>query len=337
MRTLIFGAGSDCARLLQRGLPGEEVVGLIDNDPAKQGAVVHGLRVFSIDDIAGVPFDRIRIASSATMPIYRQLRAAGIAEDRLVAPLLEPANRRRLEALRGRHAGQPMVIVGNGPSLRLEDLDAIQRSGMVSFAFNKIYLAYDRTPFRPTYYLAEDFLVAENNAAAINALRGAPKMFPDILLRWVEVDVDTILYGMTFRGPEHGPPGFGEDPLDFRWGATVAYTALQWACYLGCDPVYLVGMDFTFALAASPEQQVHVAGAAERNHFLPEYRKPGERWNKPMLEFNRQAFEVARAHCERTGRRVCNATRGGALEVFPRSDFDAVFATGRDRGAGGTP
>jgi hypothetical protein len=327
MRTLIFGAGSDCARLLRRGLPGEEIVGLIDNDAAKRGSIVHGYRVFGANDLMDLRYDRIRIASSATMPIYRQLRELGIPDERLCTPLLEPMNRRRLESLRAAHVGRPAVIVGNGPSLRLEDLDAIHRSGMVSFAFNKIYLAYDRTPFRPTYYLVEDFLVAENNAAAINALRGTPKLFPDILLRWVEVDTDTILYGMTFRGPEHGPPGFSEDPLDFHWGATVAYSALQWAAYMGCDPVYLVGVDFTFTLAASADQQVHVAGPAERNHFLPEYRKPGERWNKPMLEFNREAFEVAREHAEQQDRRIYNATRGGVLDVFPRVDLEAVVAS----------
>jgi len=326
MRTLIFGAGTDCARLLSRGLPGEEIVGLVDNDPTKRGSLVHGHRVHGPEDLSGLRYDRLRIASSATMPIYRQLRALGIADEVLCAPLLEHGNRKRLEALRGAHAGRPAVIVGNGPSLRLEDLDAIDRSGMLSFAFNKIYLAYDRTSFRPDYYIVEDFLVAENNAAAINALRGTPKLFPDILLRWVEADADTILYGMTFRGPEFGPPGFSEDPMDFQWGATVVYSAMQWAAYMGCDPVHLVGLDFTFALSADPQQQVHVAGAAEKNHFLPEYRKPGERWNKPMLEFNRQAFEVARAHAEKCGRRIFNATRGGALEVFPRVDLDVVLA-----------
>ncbi len=325
MRTLIFGAGSDCARLLQRGLPGEEIIGLIDNDPAKRSTSMHGLRVFGPEDLAGLACDRIRIASSATMPIYRQLRELGFPDEKLRAPLLEPDNRRRLDDLRGAHAGRPAVIVGNGPSLRLEDLDAIHRSGMVSFAFNKIYLAYDRTPFRPTYYLVEDFLVAENNAAAINALRGTPKLFPDILLRWVEADVDTILYGMTFRGPEFGPPGFSDDPLDFQWGATAVYSALQWAGYMGCDPVYLVGVDFSFNLSADPDQQVHVAGAAERNHFLPEYRNPGERWNKPMLAFNRDAFTLARTHAVRRGWRIFNATRGGALEAFPRVGFEAVF------------
>lgn len=325
-RTLIFGAGTDATRLMERGLPGENVVGLLDNNPARQGTEVHGCPVFAPAAIARLDYDCVRIASTETTAIYRQLLALGVPEWKITAPLLEPKNRNRLAVLRGAHAGSPAVIVGNGPSLRIEDLEALHHAGgMVTFAFNKIFLAFARTAFRPTYYMVEDFLVAENNARAIDAIKGPTKLFPETLLRWVQADETTVLFGLTHRLLEDAESLFSEDPLDFKWGSSVVHTAIQWALYLGCDPVYLIGVDFRFEIR-DPGANAVLTGRGEVNHFLPDYRLPGERWNRPMLDLTRHAYGAAFAYAQQTGRRVFNATRGGELEVFPRYDLDLLLA-----------
>jgi hypothetical protein len=85
-------------------------------------------------------------------------------------------------------------------------------------------------------------------------------------------------------------------------------------------------VDFTFDLPCEQTDQILIGRDTERNHFVANYRNPGERWNRPMFERTKIAYEAAQAYAQRTGRRVLNATRGGALEVFPRVDFDAVLA-----------
>jgi len=326
VRTVIFGAGTDCMRLLQRGLPGEEVIAMLDNDPGKHGTILHGVPVHPPDALCTLEYDRVRIATSETPTLCRQALALGVPEAKLFCPLLEPANRARLGALRGRHAGARAVIVGNGPSLRLTDLDTLaSQPGLVKIAFNKIYLAYDRTSFRPDYLMVEDFLVAENNAAALNAHRGCPKLYRDTLLRWLEPDADTVLFGMTVREPgEGGAIEFSEDPREFFWGGSVTYTAIQFAFFLGCTDVVLTGVDFTLSPPPDPALRV-LTGAGEQNHFLPEYRPRGERWNRPRQEVTELAYRAARDRAERTGRRIRNATRGGALEIFARVAFDHEF------------
>jgi hypothetical protein len=255
--------------------------------------------------------------------------AAGVAAEQIFSPLLEPENRRRLAALRGRHAGRPAMIAGNGPSLRLDDLEAIGRSGeFVTFGFNKIYLAYDRVEFRPDYYLVEDWLVAENNAAAIDAVTGSTKLIPEIMLRFLRQTPDTTVFDLVYEfGPEFGRGLMSEDPLDLCWGASVVHTAIQWAFYMGCDPVYLIGVDFKFDVPQEQPGQILVGRDTEPNHFVPNYRNPGERWNRPMFERTAIAFAAARDYAQRTGRRIFNATRGGALEILPRVDFDTLVGT----------
>jgi hypothetical protein len=326
MRTVIFGAGTDCQRLLQRGLPGEEVIALIDNDPAKQETSLHGYPVLSPTVLRSLAYDRLRIATSESPSLRRQALALGVPEEKLWCPLLEPENRHRLSALRAKHAGQRAVIVGNGPSLQLRDLDILQeQAGLVKIAFNKIYLAYDRTRFRPDYLMVEDFLVAEINAAALNAHYGCFKLYRDTLLRWLEPDRETVLFGMTVREPdERGAISFSDDPLEFFWGGSVTYTAMQFASYLGCSEIVIVGVDFRFSEPQADERRVFTS-TGEQNHFLPEYRPPGERWNRPRPEVTTAAYCAALENASRHGRKIVNATRGGHLEIFPRVDFDRVF------------
>ena len=65
-------------------------------------------------------------------------------------------NYQKLAALKDKHQGKRAFIIGNGSSLRISDLDRL--TGEITFACNKIYLAFDQTQWRPTYYVAGDRL-----------------------------------------------------------------------------------------------------------------------------------------------------------------------------------
>src|SRR5699024_7865108 len=65
-----------------------------------------------------------------------------------------PGNRARIEALRNCHKGERCFIIGNGPSLRAEDLDKLKNE--ITFACNRINLIFDQTDWRPTYYCITD-------------------------------------------------------------------------------------------------------------------------------------------------------------------------------------
>ena len=69
--------------------------------------------------------------------------------------------RNLLNILRKEKKNNRAVIVGNGPSLCLKDLEKIKNADF--FAFNKIYLAFQDTSWRPDYYLCEDYLVLSQN------------------------------------------------------------------------------------------------------------------------------------------------------------------------------
>jgi FkbM family methyltransferase len=229
------------------------------------------------------------------------------------------------------HRGKRAFIIGNGPSLTIEQLDRLR--GEITFASNKIYLAFGETCWRPTYYTVEDFCVAENNRERIEGLD---------LFRILPHDIEGILKpnDHTIYIRNNADPSWNQGtyvPMFSRdlalngifGGYSVVYMQMQLAFYMGAQTVYLIGMDHNFILPK--EQGRHhnydrvLISEGERNHFHPDYRKPGEVWSMPQLDKIETAFGKAREEYEAAGREIYNATPGGKLEVFERAPFDALF------------
>jgi hypothetical protein len=324
---VLFGANAHARTVLNSVPYWDRVLFIADNNAALHGTLFGNTPVLPPAAIGRATYDQVRICSAAKDPIRRQLLAMGVPAAKILDdPLEPPADLEYLRGLKDRHRGRRAFVIGNGPSLRIEDLTRLHESGDVALAFNKIYLAFDQTPFRPTYYMVEDPLVAENNTRAINALSGFPKLFPERLRTFFHGGVDTHFFTMAWDIRFPSPPGFNPDPAAMCWGSTVVYPALQWAVYLGCDPIYLIGVDFSFIEPAVKEMDGKVLVAeGERNHFHPDYRPVGERWYVPNLHHQQISFEVARAYADAHGVRIVNATRTSRLDVFPRADFDGLF------------
>jgi len=74
----------------------------------------------------------------------------------------------QIKKLKNIHKNKRAFIIGNGPSLCISDLDRLKDE--VTFACNKIYLAFDQTDWRPTYLFLADTMVAKNNVERIESL-----------------------------------------------------------------------------------------------------------------------------------------------------------------------
>ncbi|MFO1461407.1 MAG: 6-hydroxymethylpterin diphosphokinase MptE-like protein [Verrucomicrobiota bacterium] len=241
-------------------------------------------------------------------------------------------NDARIKALKDIHSGRRAFIIGNGPSLTVADLERLK--GEVTFASNKIYLAFHQTDWRPTYYSVCDKLVAKNNSKIISELP-LNKLLSDWVGEYFQpADASIWLRELAVAGSrsaEGQPHPFSENLLvGVYGGATIIYQQLQMAYYMGITEVILIGLDFSFQL---PEQRVTTGvhgyeealkSAGEVNHFHPDYRKPGEAWAVPNMEGQRYSFQSARDRFQAAGRKVINASRVTKLDVFPRGNFDAI-------------
>ena len=62
-----------------------------------------------------------------------------------------------------------------------------------------------------------------------------------------------------------------------------------------------------------------------KDYFTDRYNEDKAELYIPNTEKSTLTYAAMQIHCEKRGIRVCNATRGGKLEVFPRVDFDSLF------------
>jgi hypothetical protein len=92
---------------------------------------------------------------------------------------------------------------------------------------------------------------------------------------------------------------------------------MQLAYYMGFTDVVLIGVDHRFAVSGPAHKVVESAGPDE-SHFDPNYFGKGFRWQLPDLETSEIAYSLARTTFEKDGRRIVDATAGGALTIFPK-------------------
>ncbi len=255
--------------------------------------------------------------------ILRKYRS-GIMASEQTNPLPNKANDAKLKALKDCHRGRRAVIVGNGPSLNVADLERLKDE--ITFASNKIYLAFENTDWRPTYLTVTDSVVASN----INGYLRESKLCK--------------IFGHAtfphFRGAQDiifgNPPSAAVNYLDWdivggvRTGHSVLYWDLELAFWMGIREVYAIGLDFSFNVASKPTGQKAMGNdvlvaAGEMNHFHPDYRPVGETWTMPQMDEQQADFEYALEKFKSDSGRIYNASRKTKLDVWPRVEFDTIF------------
>ena len=237
-------------------------------------------------------------------------------------------NERRLAALRNVHAGERCFIIGNGPSLNKLDLTLLR--GEITFGVNAIYTNYRQMGFYPTYYVIEDYLVAEDRAAEINAYdKSRVKFFGNYLRYCLQPDPSTILLNVLLDYREYPDfPHFSRNALRKVWvGGTVSYLCMQLAYFMGFSEVYLVGFDHSYSVPKDATRQnvVITSHSDDVNHFNPSYFGEGKRWHDPRVDRMTKAYVRAAEVFGNDGRVIKNATAGGMLEVFERVDYRVLF------------
>jgi hypothetical protein len=212
----------------------------------------------------------------------------------------------------------------------MQDLDRLKEE--ITFASNRIYLAFNQTEWRPTYYTVIDILVAEQYAQTISTLPLKKIFSSDI--RFAMPFVKDVTWVHTLDKPTKDnkvAPLFSHNLRIGAYGGwTVIYLQLQIAFYMGIREVYLLGVDFNYDISSpSGEMSIHgpvIRQQGQQNHFHPDYREPGERWTMPRPDIQYRAFLSAKKAFEMQGGKIYNASRKTLLDVYSLVDFDDVVS-----------
>ena len=143
--------------------------------------------------------------------------------------------------LKDKYKGKRCFVIGNGPSLRAEDLELIKNE--ITFAANRINVIFSETSWRPTYYFCVDYLAYGADHEDINRidsiLRFVPKenalvagkvydeiTYYDRYTKYVDIKDGKIIRNTNFE--------FSDNVVDKTIGGyTVLYDMPQFAVYMG--------------------------------------------------------------------------------------------------------
>lgn len=259
-------------------------------------------------------------------------RANASVQARFVQPYMQKhytgtKDGKKLAAMKGAYAGKRCFFVGNGPSLRAEDLTKLHEHGEVTFAFNRVYNIFDQTPWRPTFYISQDEKMLAGCMDVVDQLELENKLVPVQLKWYYDIRIhDAVYFNMNWQQKE--------SPLDFEFSDEIAkeifcastgmYTAAQLAAYMGFSEIDLIGVDHHFRTTVNNKGEI-VIDDKVKDYFTDKYNEDKDKLYIPNTEKSTLTYVAMKRHCDQRGIRVYNATRGGKLEVFPRVEFDSLF------------
>lgn len=225
---------------------------------------------------------------------------------------------RNISQWKDKYKGKRCFIIGNGPSLTAGDLELLKANGEITFASNRIYHIYDCTDWRPDFYVAFEREFCRTNADMISSIEVRSARFLNLVAWsreressstfWLNCTSKYISEKLTKKNIE-----FSDDiSVCVNDAYSVTYTMLQLAVYMGFGEIVLLGVDHY----------------EKRNPDMPEHfygNKRGEYRTPTYLEGIECGYVLADEEARKRGVNIYNATRGGQLEVFKRTDFDSMF------------
>lgn len=220
-----------------------------------------------------------------------------------------------LRLLKDKHQGERCFIVCTGPSLSIADLEMLKNE--YSFGVNNVFRLFEKTSWRPTYYGVIDPSVYAKlcNDPSFEKLENVfipdlfEKMYKHISIKQYytfPMDYFELYWSRLINKSVR----FSDDISLLVYDiATVAYSLMQIAVYMGFKKIFLLGCDCNYS--------------GEKQHFA-DY---GIKVKDAISTENNLivAFSAARKYADSHGIKIYNATRGGKLEVFERVDFDSLF------------
>ncbi|WP_309859862.1 6-hydroxymethylpterin diphosphokinase MptE-like protein [Bacillus sp. SLBN-46] len=235
-------------------------------------------------------------------------------------------NNYKILTIKDQYKGKRCFIIGNGPSLKAEDLEKLK--GEITFASNKIYKMFNETKWRPTFYMVVDPIVLEENVEEINSVEAKTKLTLNCYKHLFNAD---IYFNNNLNKNKRGT--FSTNIMESLYSSgTVSYHLLQIAHYMGFSEVYLIGHDYNFKGAVSKTKDLSFLKSQgnEQIYFSENYIRKDEKKPGQAPEEMYKGMEKTKVIYENSGRKILNATRVTYLDVFELRNFDELYGGKND-------
>jgi len=226
----------------------------------------------------------------------------------------------KLEDYKNSKLNKRCFIIGNGPSLCAEDLDKLIDED--TFAANEIHKIFDKTSWRPTYYMILD-RYSKTTPEQLAELDCKNVFVGDYYARFNKIVRDdlTILHQKCFLKKNYFP--VSTDLQKYITNSpTVSFGEMQLAAFMGYKEIYLLGFDHNYSFEFDQKGNV-ISKNSSSAHFFEDEVPSDIIANVYGMT---KAYESFKNFCDANHIVVKNVTRGGKLEVYDRADFDSLFS-----------
>jgi len=222
------------------------------------------------------------------------------------------------------HNGQKCFVVGNGPSLNKIDMSLLGNE--ITFGSNRVYLGFEKWGFNFKYWGIEDFLQIKQGYKEFsrNLHNGMIKFIPR---QYCYLFKCKNICPVNFLHKYENYPQFSGSSDVLYLGYSVTYMLLQIAVVMGCNPIYLIGVDYSYNITKKEMKDGKWSDSDSKSHFTNNYcsTNEGRIWNLPRFDKTDPAFKCAANWAEQKAIQILNATPRSKLTFFPKVDYGKIF------------
>lgn len=224
----------------------------------------------------------------------------------------------KIRELQETRRGDVCVVVGNGPSLRKNDLNLLEG---VDTIISNFAIMSPELEKHARYFTVVNDLVAKQGALEFNASEKI-KFIPFWLANYVNEGENTFFVNATVK------PAFSADFVNSAsWRSTVSFFNLQLAYAIGYRKVIMIGFDHSYVQPKGMSEGTLISQVEDdENHFDPRYFK-GKDWQAADTVNMEKSYVLTKEAFAADGREIVNCTVGGKLELFRRGDLATELAT----------
>lgn len=220
-----------------------------------------------------------------------------------------------------KHLNERCFIFGNGPSLGQLPMDTFRSE--VTFGSNRVFLGFDEWGYAFKYWAAQDMRLIEQNLDEFETSLpdSVVKFFPSQFSQRITA-INAVFFDLVLRDEFFPRFSFWGPPFFEGWSVT--YLLIQLAAFMGCNPIYLLGVDYNYVVDS--EDGVTWADPLSQSHFHPDYMDAGRlSWNTPKPEMTDRAFARASEVCRLAGIRVINLNEASHLPFFEKKSLGSLL------------
>ena len=230
---------------------------------------------------------------------------------------------------RDMYAGRRCFVIGNGPSLNKQDLSPL--AGEITIVMNRFNEHPIIEKWKPIFFCMADpaesikridlsAFLEKIEAQAYFFQIGVKEIFDEKRL----LEEEKVYYFKLTGSLNDYQSGKRKldltKPIPAAW--TTAQTAIMIALYMGCSPIYLIGLDHDGLAYPSSTNWKHFYqefhNRFDVNRYTYKFRM--EQWLSIWRGYEKLLYMASKK-----GTDIYNATAGGFLDVFPLVEFESLF------------